>query len=80
MTDDEIIARYEKVYHYAYDNYGKNPLFLKMALSGGLQRAPTKATAYLEVKVMRKFNVMNHSHFLESPERVPEQQVKLSQR
>jgi len=75
-TREEIIDRFGKVYQYAYDTYGKNPLFLKMALSGGLQRAPTKDTAYLEVAVMRKFKVMNHSHFLESPERVPEQQKK----
>jgi cytosine/adenosine deaminase-related metal-dependent hydrolase len=75
-THDEIIARYAQVYKYAYDHYGRNPLFLKMALSGGLQRAPTKDTAYLEVEVMRKFGVMNHAHFLESPERVPEQQAK----
>jgi len=75
-TEDEIIARFGRLYHYAYDTYGNNPLFLKVALSGGLQRAPTKETAYLEVKVMRKFGVMNHAHFLESPERVPEQQEK----
>ncbi len=75
-TKEEMIERYGKVYQYAYDNYGTNPLFLKMALSGGLQRAPTKDTAYLEVEVMKKFGVMNHSHFLESPERVAEQQVK----
>ena len=75
-THDEIIERFGKVYHYAYDTYGSNPLFLKMALSGGLQRAPTIDTAYMEVEVMKKFKVMNHSHFLESPERVPEQQAK----
>ncbi len=75
-TNPEMIERFGRVYHFAYDTYGANPLFLKMALSGGLQRAPTIATAFLEVEVMRKFKVMNHSHFLESPERVPEQQVK----
>jgi 5-methylthioadenosine/S-adenosylhomocysteine deaminase len=75
-THDEIIARFGKLYTYANDTYGSNPLFLKMALSGGLQRAPSKDTAYLEVEVMKKFNVLNHSHFLESPERVPEQQAK----
>lgn len=75
-SNEEMIARFGRVYKYAYDTYGNNPLFLKMALSGGLQRAPTKDTAYLEVEVMRKFKVMNHAHFLESPERVPEQQAK----
>jgi cytosine/adenosine deaminase-related metal-dependent hydrolase len=47
-----------------------------MAISGGLQRAPTKETAYFEAEVMKKFDVLNQSHFLESPERVPEQQAK----
>jgi len=75
-TKEEMIARYARVYHYAYATYGSNPLFLKMALSGGLQRAPTIDTAYLEVEVMKKFGVLNHAHFLESPERVPEQQAK----
>ena len=75
-THDEMIARFGSIYKFAYDNYGANPLFLKMALSGDLQRAPTIDTAYIEVEVMRKFGVMNHCHFLESPERVPEQQAK----
>jgi 5-methylthioadenosine/S-adenosylhomocysteine deaminase len=75
-THDEIIARFGHIYDWAYATYGNNPLFLKMALSGGVQRAPTKETAYLEVEVMRKFHVLNHSHFLESPERVAEQQAK----
>jgi 5-methylthioadenosine/S-adenosylhomocysteine deaminase len=72
----EIIARFGRTYRYAYDHYGTNPLFLKMALSGGLQMAPTKDLAYVEVEVMKKFGVINHCHFLESPERVPEQQAK----
>ena len=75
-TEQEMIERFGKVYHYAYDTYGSNPLFLKMALSGGVQRAPTKESAYMEVEVMKKFNVMDHSHMLESPEHVPEQQAK----
>jgi len=75
-THDEIVARFGRTYHYAEEHYGSNPLFLKTALSGGVQMAPTKDTAYLEAEVMRKFGVMNHSHFLESPERVGEQQAK----
>jgi 5-methylthioadenosine/S-adenosylhomocysteine deaminase len=75
-THDEMIARFGRIYRWAYATYGNNPLFLKMALSGGLQRAPSKDTAYLEVEVMKKFHVMDHSHFLESPENVPEQQTK----
>jgi len=75
-SDDEIMARFQQVLAFAQDSYGGNPLCLKVALSGGLQRAPTKATAYLEAKVMKTFKVINHSHFLESPDRVPEQQAK----
>jgi len=76
-THDEIIARYGRIYKYAYDHFGTNPLFLKMALSGGVQRAPSKEAAYMEVEVMKKFNVMDHSHMLESPEHVPDQQAKV---
>ncbi|MDB6095668.1 MAG: hypothetical protein JWM32_3230 [Verrucomicrobia bacterium] len=75
-TREEILARLEKVLAYAKENYGSNPLFLKMAISGGLQRAPTKETAFLEAYVMKTYGLMNQSHFLESPERVPEQQEK----
>jgi 5-methylthioadenosine/S-adenosylhomocysteine deaminase len=75
-NDDEILARFQGVLDFARQNYADNPLFLSVALSGGLQRAPTKATAYLEARVMKTFGVINHSHFLESPERVPEQQAK----
>jgi len=75
-TDDEIVARFRHVLDYAAAAHGNDPLCLKVTLSGGLQRAPTKATAYLEARVMKAFGVINHSHFLESPERVPEQQAK----
>ncbi|MDB6095667.1 MAG: Amidohydrolase [Verrucomicrobia bacterium] len=75
-TEDEMVARLEKLLNYAKANFGGNPLFLKMALSGGLQRAPTKATAYLEARVMKTYGLINQSHFLESPDRVPEQQAK----
>jgi len=75
-TREEILARLEKLLAYAKANYGDNPLYLKMAISGGLQRAPTKETAYLEAYVMKTYGLMNQSHFLESPERVPEQQEK----
>jgi 5-methylthioadenosine/S-adenosylhomocysteine deaminase len=75
-TKDEIIARFAKFYRYSADTYGSNPLFLRLAISGGLQRAPTKETAYLEAEIMKKYGVINQSHFLESPERVGEQQSK----
>jgi cytosine/adenosine deaminase-related metal-dependent hydrolase len=75
-TREEILARFEKVLAFAKENYANNPLFLKMAISGGLQRAPTKETAFLEAYVMKTYGLMNQSHFLESPERVAEQQEK----
>lgn len=75
-THEEVLARLKSLIEWVQVHYGKNPLFLKMAISGGLQRAPTKATADLEVKAMRSHGLINQAHFLESPERVTEQQVK----
>lgn len=77
-TKEDILARFDALFKYAEKTYGKNPLYLKMAISGGLQRAPTKETAYLEAQVMKTYGILNQSHFLESPERVPEQQAKFA--
>ncbi len=71
-----IIDRLEKLLDHAKTTYADNPLFLKMAVSGGLQRAPTIETAHLEAHVMKTYGLINQSHFLESPERVTEQQEK----
>jgi 5-methylthioadenosine/S-adenosylhomocysteine deaminase len=73
---DAILTRLEKLLEHARSTYGDNPLFLKMAISGGLQRAPTIETARLEAYVMKTYGLINQSHFLESPERVTEQQEK----
>lgn len=75
-TDDEIVQRYGDLKAWAETNYGSNPLFLKMALSGQQQFAPTERTAQLEVRVMKEYGVMNQSHFLESPDAVEAQQEK----
>jgi cytosine/adenosine deaminase-related metal-dependent hydrolase len=75
-THDEVIERMGKLIDWAEENYGDNPLYMKMAISGGLQRAPTKETAYLEARAMHTFDIINQSHFLESPERVTEQRQK----
>jgi len=77
-TRDEILARFDQFYRWTQAGYANHPQFLRLAISGGLQRAPTKETAYLEAEVMKKYGVLNQSHFLESPERVPEQQAKFS--
>ena len=76
-TEDEIQQRFERILDHA-KTFAANPLFLKMAISGWVQRAPTIATAYREVKFMRAYGLMNQAHFLESPERIPEQQAKFS--
>lgn len=71
-----IIERLEALLDHAKTTYADNPLFLKMAISGGLQRAPTIETAHLEAHVMKTYGLINQAHFLESPERVTEQQEK----
>lgn len=75
-TRGDMLGRVERLLGWAQTHYDRNPLFLKMAISGGLQRAPTKETAYFEAHVMKKYGLLNQAHFLESPERVAEQQAK----
>jgi 5-methylthioadenosine/S-adenosylhomocysteine deaminase len=77
-THDEVIARLGTLLDWVKTTQAENPYLLKMAISGGLQRAPTKETADLEVRAMRTFHLINQSHFLESPERVTEQQQKFA--
>lgn len=74
----DMIARLEKLLAHVERTYAGNPLFLRMAISGGLQRAPTKETAELEAYVMKRYRLINQAHFLESPERVAEQQAKFA--
>lgn len=75
-SDDEIIERYEKVYKWSQEKMQEEPLYLAMAVSGAQQFNPTRRTSELEVAVMRKFGVINQSHFLESPNEVEAQQEK----
>lgn len=75
-TREEIVNRFDALMNHVQAKYTDNPLFLRMAISGGLQRAPTKETAELEAWVMKRYHVLNQAHFLESPERVDEQQAK----
>ncbi len=77
-THDEVIERLGRLVAWVKETQSDNPYLLKMAISGGLQRAPTKATADLEVRAMRTFGLINQSHFLESPERVTDQQAKFA--
>jgi len=65
-TDDEIVAWFGKQVEFAKANYGGNPLFIKMAISGQIGNAASKDRAFLEARVMKTYGVLNHSHFLES--------------
>ena len=76
-TDDDIRARFDALLAWA-KGVEADPLFLKMAISGAQQFAPTKRTARLEAAFMRDYGLMNQSHFLESPNAVPEQQAKFA--
>jgi cytosine/adenosine deaminase-related metal-dependent hydrolase len=76
-TEDEIQQRIERVLADAA-RFADHPLFLKMAISGWVQRAAGPESARREVRFMRRYGLMNQAHFLESPERVPEQQAKFA--
>jgi cytosine/adenosine deaminase-related metal-dependent hydrolase len=76
-TEQEIQDRVERILHYA-SRFSDNPLFLKMAISGWVQRSSGIESAFREVRFMRKYGLMNQAHFLESPERVAEQQAKFA--
>jgi cytosine/adenosine deaminase-related metal-dependent hydrolase len=76
-TEQEIEERLDRIMKYAAAFAG-NPLFLKMAISGWVQRSSGMESAHREVRFMRKYGLMNQAHFLESPERVPDQQAKFA--
>lgn len=76
-TEDEIRQRFVRVLDYA-KQFSGNPRFLKMAISGWVQRAPAKDAAEREARYMRDFGLINQAHFLESPERVADQQAKFA--
>jgi 5-methylthioadenosine/S-adenosylhomocysteine deaminase len=76
-AEAEIEERMERILRYAA-GFSGNPHFLKMAISGWVQRASGIEGAHREVRFMRRYGLMNQAHFLESPERVPEQQAKFA--
>ena len=76
-TEEEIEQRIARILAHARQ-FSDHPRFLKMAISGWVQRAAGIASAHREVRFMRKYGLMNQAHFLESPERVPEQQAKFA--
>lgn len=77
-TPEEQSARLAALLARAKTAYGENPRYLKMALSGAGHRGSSLETVKLEVELMRRFDLMNQSHYLESPEGVPEQQAKFA--
>lgn len=74
-SEDEIQARFEGLLAFNESHQGA-PQYLKTAISGGQQFAPTSKTAEREVEFMRRYKLINQSHFLESPESIPAQQAK----
>ncbi|MCF3648571.1 amidohydrolase family protein [Synoicihabitans lomoniglobus] len=75
-TLSETRAHFETLLDYGHTKAAENDLLLKMAISGRVQFEPHKSTAFMEATFMRDYGLLNQSHFLESPERVPEQQQK----
>ena len=76
-SEDDIYRRFGRILAYARD-FARDPLFLKMAISGWVQLAPGIEAACREVRFMREFGLINQAHFLESPERVAEQQARFA--
>jgi 5-methylthioadenosine/S-adenosylhomocysteine deaminase len=76
-TEPEIQARMERILAFA-KQFSAEPRFLKMAISGWVQRSSGPESAVREARFMKLFGLMNQAHFLESPERVPEQQAKFA--
>lgn len=74
-TEKDMRNRFESLLTWS-KKYADNPLFLKMAISGSQQFAPTPRTAEREVAFMKDYGLINQSHFLESPDSIPEQQAK----
>ncbi len=75
-SKEEIKQRFRDLLAYTEKNYADNPLYLGTAISGLVQFQPEKSTAFLEAEVAREHDIINQSHFLESPDRVADQQVK----
>lgn len=74
-SKEATFARFDQLFTFAAQ-YSDNPLFLKMALSGAVQWASSKHTAYWEAEAMLHFDLINQPHFLETPYSVTEQQAK----
>ncbi|WP_202925940.1 amidohydrolase family protein [Goekera deserti] len=56
--------------------FGDDPRFLRMAVSGAVQWAPSPAAADLELAAMRRHGLLNQPHLLETPHEVELQRSK----
>ena len=75
-TDDEIYDRFgASVAH----TRAMDPDFaLGASIMGQVQWSPREDAAWVEVEAMRRFEVTNQAHFLESPEAIDVQQAKFA--
>ncbi|HEY1765360.1 MAG TPA: amidohydrolase family protein, partial [Opitutaceae bacterium] len=65
-TEREVQERFERILRFA-GRFSDDPQFLKMAISGWVQRASGIESAYREARFMKAYGLMNQAHFLESP-------------
>lgn len=76
-TPDEVLDRYAALVDWA-EQYGSEPAFLAMAISGAVQWALDPKTAVIEVEAMRQFRVINQPHFLETAQELELQRSKFA--
>ncbi|GGM81490.1 amidohydrolase family protein [Dactylosporangium sucinum] len=73
-TEQEVLDRLGDVVRYGQ---GADPrYYLRTAISGGVQWSADRGTAVLEVAAMRRFNLLNQPHFLETREHLEQQREK----
>ena len=75
-TDDEILARLGAAF--AHDDEADQRFRLGSAVFGAVQWSPRRDAAELELEAMRRFGVINQSHFLETREEVELQRSKFA--
>ena len=76
-SDEEIEARFLETLQHA-ENYPDSGQYLGTAISGSVQWSSTPETARREVKLMRKYGVINQPHFLETSEQLELQRSKFA--
>lgn len=76
-TDEEIEERFGESLDYA-NGLERQDLHLGHAISGSVQWSDEATTAVREVSIMRRFNVINQPHFLETSENLEFQRSKFA--